>query len=200
MDVTSFPSHGGLPLCHGKILFSKIKSGAGFTLVELLSTVAIVSVVLGLGIPALNATLNSNRLTTSLNALAGSLSYTRSEAIKRNQHVVLCKSPEGSRCARQGDWRYGWLVYEDKNQNRLLDAEESILGSHRLAGEIEVDYRAFGSRHYLVYRPSGATRTNGTFTFCDPAYPESARALIITKSGRPRLSKVRASGDPLDCG
>ena len=201
MDVTTFTSHGRLPARHGKFLFSDFNHCSGFTLVELLSTVTIVMLVLGVGLPALKATVTSNRLTTSLNALAGSLAYTRSEAVKRNRDVVICKSlATDTRCTRQGDWRHGWLVYVDMNQNRSLDDDEPILGTHSMSQNIEVDYRAFGSRHYLVYRPSGMTRTNGTFTFCDPDYPETARALIITKTGRPRLSKVRADGSPLDCG
>lgn len=200
MDVTTFTSHGRPPVRHGKFLFSGSNHCTGFTLVELLSTIAIVSVVLGLGAPLFKATLTTSRLTTSINAMAGTLAYTRSEAVKRNQHVVLCKSLEGTQCTREGDWRHGWLVYVDINRNRSLDDNEPILGTHSLAQSIEVDYRAFGSRHYLVYRPSGMTRTNGTFTFCDPNYPETAKALIITKTGRPRLSKVRADGSALDCG
>jgi type IV fimbrial biogenesis protein FimT len=200
MDVTSFTSRGRLPLRHGKFLIAGLGQCAGFTLVELLSTVMIVLIIFGVGIPVLKATVTTNRLASSINALAGTLAYTRSEAIRRNQHVVICKSNSGTECTRESDWRLGWLVYVDMNQNRALDETEAILGTHRQTDKIQVDYRAFGSRHYLVYRPSGTTRTNGTFTFCDPAYPESARALIITKTGRARLSKVQADGSALECG
>ncbi len=200
MDVTSFTSHGRPPVRHGKFLFHGAFRQSGYSLVELLSAIAIVSIVFSLGIPLVKSTISTNRLTTSLNALAGSLSYTRSEAIRRNQHVVLCKSQSGTQCTRQGDWRFGWMVYVDINRNRSLDKDEPVLGSHSLSERIQLDYRAFGSRNYLVYRPSGATRTNGTFTFCDPANPGSARALIITKTGRPRLSKVKADGGTLECG
>ena len=201
MDVTSFASRSGYRNRYGSFLYSDFSLSAGYTLVELLSTLAIVSIVLGFGAPALKATLTTNRITTSVNALAGSLAYTRSEAVKRNRHVVICKSlADTTDCTRQGDWRNGWLVFVDINQNRTLDEGETILGTHSLKQNIQIDYRAFGSRHYLVYRPSGFTRTNGTFTFCDPRFPETARALIITKTGRPRLSKVRADGSALECG
>jgi type IV fimbrial biogenesis protein FimT len=200
MDVTSFSSRGRHEVCHGKFLLPGFGHCAGFTLLELLSTITIILIIFGIGIPVLKATLTTNRLATSINALAGTLAYTRSEAIRRNQHVVVCKSNASTVCTREGDWRQGWLVYVDMNQNRSLDEQETILGSHSLTEKIHVDYRAFGSRHYLVYRPSGTTRTNGTFTFCDPAYPETARALIITKTGRARLSNVQADGSALDCG
>jgi type IV fimbrial biogenesis protein FimT len=200
MDVTSFISRGRHEVCCGKFLLAGFRRSAGFTLVELLSTITITLIIFGIGIPVLNTTVTTNRLATSINALAGTLAYTRSEAIRRNQHVVVCKSKTGTECTQQDDWRQGWLVYVDMNRNRSLDAAETILASHRLSEKIHVDYRAFGSRHYLVYRPSGTTRTNGTFTFCDPHYPESARALIITKTGRARLSNVQADGSALACG
>ena len=200
MDVTSFASRGNHGVCRGKFLLADFRHCTGFTLLELLSTITIILILFGIGIPVLKAMVTTNRLSTSINALAGTLAYTRSEAIRRNQHVVVCKSKTGTECTREGDWRLGWLIYVDRDQNRSLDEAETILGSHRLTERIQVDYRAFGSRHYLVYRPSGTTRTNGTFTFCDPAYPEAARALIITKTGRARLSKVQADGSALKCG
>jgi type IV fimbrial biogenesis protein FimT len=200
MDVTSFTSRGRHGVCRGKFLRPGFRHSAGFTLLELLSILAIVMILFGIGMPFLKATVTTNRLATSINALAGTLAYTRSEAIRRNQHVVVCKSHGAIECTREGDWRQGWLVYVDINRNRILDEEEPILGSDRLTEKIQVAYRAFGSRHYLVYRPSGTTHTNGTFTFCDPAYPETARALIITKTGRARLSNASAGGGRLDCG
>ena len=199
MDVTSFTSRGKHEVCRGKFLLAGFRHCAGFTLVELLSAITIMLIIFGIGIPVLKTTVTTNRLATSINALAGTLAYSRSEAIRRNHHVVVCKSKTGTECTRQGDWRQGWLVYVDMNRNRSLDTAETILGSHRLGEKIHVDYRAFGSRHYLVYRPSGTTRTNGTFTFCDPHYPASARALIITKTGRARLSQVQADGNALVC-
>ncbi len=202
MDVTSFASRGKHSTRHGTFLYAtrNQRLTAGFSLLELLSTIAIISLVLGLAVPSLKAVLISNRVTNSINALAGSLAYTRSEAVKRNRDVVICKSlANANRCTREGDWRNGWLIYVDINQNRALDEAEPILGIHNLGQDIQLEYRAFGSRHYLVYRPTGMTRTNGTFTFCDPDYPDTARALIVTKTGRPRLSKVKSNGDPLDC-
>lgn len=200
MDVTSFVSRGRHGVCRGQLLLVGFRYCAGFTLLELLGTITIVLIIFGIGISVLKTTVSTNRLATSINALAGSLAYTRSEAIRRNQPIVICKRMTDMECSREGDWRQGWLVYVDVNRNRTLDETETILGSHQLAEKIQVDYRAFGSQHYLVYRPSGTTRTNGTFTFCDPAYPESARALIITKTGRARLSTVQADGSALECG
>jgi type IV fimbrial biogenesis protein FimT len=205
MDVITFASRERHRAGRGKLLSSALPYTfppcRGFTLLDLLSAMAIVVLVLGFGLPALQTTVASNRLATRLNALAGTLAYARSEAIRRNQRVVICKSDAGGRCVRRPDWREGWLVYVDANANHRQDADETVLARYGAlpAGQI-LDYRAFGSRHYLVYRPDGVTRTNGTFTFCDPDRPELARALILTKTGRARLSRTRGDGSPLPCG
>ena len=135
MDVTSFTSRGKHEVCRGKFLRTGFRQSAGFTLVELLSAITIVLIIFGIGIPVLKTTVTTNRLATSINALAGTLAYTRSEAIRRNQHVVMCKSMTGTECTQQGNWREGWVGYVDMNRNRSLDASETILGSHRL-GEV----------------------------------------------------------------
>jgi len=174
---------------------------AGFTLIELLVTLAVVVVLLTLGAPTLQAMAATNRLASGVNNLVGTLALARSEAVKRNREVVVCQSNGGPSCSHAGDWQNGWRVYVDHNGNRRQDAGEPTLGqSGGLAEGLQLTYRAFGSRRYLVYYPTGMTRTNGTFTFCDPDNPARARAVVLTKSGRPRRSKVGASGQPLSCG
>ena len=173
----------------------------GFTLIELLVTLAVVTTLLTLGVPALQATVSTNRLATGVNGLVGTLALARSEAVKRNGDVVVCQSNDGLTCSRKGDWRDGWRVFLDRNRNRLQDAGEPTLAqSGGLVEGLQLTYRAFGSRRYVVYYPGGTTRTNGTFTFCDPAHPEMARSVILTKSGRPRRSDLGASGQALSCG
>jgi len=205
MDVITFASRGRLAVGRGKFFSNtpqySFNHCRGFTLLELLSALAIVMLLFGFGLPALQRTVAGNRLVTGLNALAGTLAYARSEAIRRNQRIVICKSNADGRCVRRADWREGWLVYVDANANNRRDSSDIVLSRHgALPTGQTLDYRAFGSRHYLVYRPNGMTRTNGTFTFCDPAHPGLARALIISKTGRPRLSTTQDDGSPLPCG
>ncbi|MDZ7662775.1 GspH/FimT family pseudopilin [Thiohalophilus sp.] len=173
----------------------------GFTLLELIVVIAVASILLGLGVPSLGPFLSSERGVTRMNNLAASLALTRSEAIKRNQHVVLCKSPGGEYCQRKGaSWHDGWIVFVDRDHDRRRGDDEPII-QHQGSGNVDqtLTYAAFGSRHYITYRPSGMTRTNGTFTLCDPRYPDNARALILMKTGRVRSSRVKANGEPLEC-
>lgn len=199
MDVTHIRSRGRMDGgCGHSNSFVTVR---GFTLLELFIVIAIASILLGLGAPTLGPFLSSERGITRMNSLASSLALSRSEAVKRNQHVVLCKSPDGEYCQRKGaNWHDGWMVFVDQDHDRRRSKDEPII-QYQGPGSPDqtVTYSAFGSRHYITYRPGGSTRTNGTFTFCDPRYPDNARALILMKTGRVRSSRVKANGEPLEC-
>ena len=172
----------------------------GMTLTEMLITLAICSIVLGIVIPSTGHIINANRLTTQVNELRSSLALTRSEAIKTNQQVVICKSQDNQYCIRQGQWQQGWIVFIDQNRDRRRDEQEPLLlAKQALPQRIELRYQAFGSRHYIAYYPTGITNTNGTFTFCDTNATNRSIALILSKTGRIRLHKARSGGRPLNC-
>lgn len=210
MEVyTLRPGQGGRGEFHSKAVNSepdKTKTGIpttgtpGYTLIELLATIAIISILVGSSLPSLSHLFESDTLASSINSLTGALARTRSESIKRNQQVVLCKSQDGESCSTQSRWEQGWIIFSDLDQDRDRDANEPVIQVQtHLSQLIQLDYRAFGSSNYIVYRPEGFTRTNGTFTFCVRNNPETARALILMKTGRVRLSTAKSDGSPLDC-
>jgi len=177
------------------------KFATGFTLLEILFTLTISIITLGIGVPVMGGIIDSNRVAGQINALRGALALTRSEAIRRNQQVILCKSNDGKNCTKQGTWDKGWIVFEDGNHNRKRDANEELMLVHKeLPNGHTLNYRGFGSHNYVVYRPTGITQMNGTFTLCAPNSPERSKTLILTKTGRVRLSTTRADGSPLKCG
>ena len=173
----------------------------GFTLIELLVTLAVVFIGLHLGMVALQPVLVENRIVTRANTLLGMLQMARSEAIRHNRDVVICHSTDGQSCDRVADWTDSWIVFLDLNRNRRREPGEAILAFRQAPDNgTRAVYRAFGSRHYLTYRPDGRTHTNGTFTLCDPRFAEASRAVIVTKSGRPRVSREGPGGRALRCG
>jgi len=172
----------------------------GFTLFELLITLAIGALILGLGVPMMGSLLDANRVAGQVNALRGALALTRSEAIRRNQQVVLCKSADGEHCGKRQAWSRGWMVYVDRNENHAREAQEPVVLAHGAVSEGHtVDYHGFGSHNYISYRPTGFTQMNGTFEICAAHAPDFSKALILMKTGRVRLSKTRPDGSPLKC-
>lgn len=176
------------------------KRAVGFTLFELLFTLAAAAITLGLGVPTMGNLIYSSRVAGQVNALHGALALTRSEAIRRNQQVVLCKTANGEHCSRQVSWSRGWMVFVDRNQNHARDDAEPVVLVHgALPNGHTLDYRGFGSHNYIVYHPTGFTRMNGTFELCATRAPRFSKALILMKTGRVRLSKTRPDGSPLNC-
>jgi prepilin-type N-terminal cleavage/methylation domain-containing protein len=90
-----------------------MRKEAGLTLVELLVTIAVLGVLLGIGIPAFGGLAQDNRLSTTTNRLVGALHLTRSEAVRRNARVTICSSADGEYCATEGGWEQGWIVFVD---------------------------------------------------------------------------------------
>lgn len=177
---------------------------AGFTLIELLTVVAVASVLLSLAAPAMSNMANSMRLSTAGNSFFSSLLLARSEAIKRNARVVVCKSATGDACASTGGWEQGWIVFHDVNNNAALDAGEVILSREQALPQ---PIRLTGNGpviSYVSYTPMGKTSfasgafQAGTFTVCpESATRVEARQIVISSAGRPRTVKTTVEHCPL---
>lgn len=81
-----------------------MKIARGFTLLELMITVALLGILAALAAPSFNSLIQSSRLTASANELVAALQMARMEAIRTNSRVEVCPSTNGSSCAGS-DWR-----------------------------------------------------------------------------------------------
>ena len=172
----------------------------GLSLVELMVTLAVSVILLAIGSPAFHAILGTTSLSAEVNSLSASLALARSEAIKRGAQVIVCKSRDGEHCSSKGAWSDGWIVYSDDNWNRARDSEERLFFVRdKLPGRVRLSYKAFPTGNYIAYRPGGFSKMNGTFTFCVDGQPDLGRAIIVSWTGRPRLSNTLRDGSALNC-
>ena len=96
----------------------------GFTIIELMVAIAVLGVLMGIGVPGMQSFLQNSRLISQINLLSTSLAIARSEAIKRNDRVLICVSTNGTACEATGSgttWDDGWLVFVDRNNNSVVD-------------------------------------------------------------------------------
>lgn len=172
----------------------------GFTLNELVITLAVGSALASMAFPAFENMVANSRLTSQHNEFLRHLHLARSEAIKRGEHIVLCKSRELQECESSAEWHDGWIVFTDSNLNKQPDGSDNIVLTHPALPQSQtLTYAAFPSSNYVVYRPTGLTTGNGTFTLCDRRGASHARALVLYKTGRVRNAKEKPNGNPLTC-
>lgn len=82
----------------------------GFSLIELMMTIAVAVILMMIAVPSFQYVTNSNRMSSEINGLLGDLQFARSEAIKEGQYVTVCASSDGASCSDLTAWQNGWIV------------------------------------------------------------------------------------------
>lgn len=100
----------------------------GFTLVELMVTVAVLAIVLGIAIPSFSSILLNNRISTTAHELHAAMQLARSESIKRKKPIVLCGANAAlDECVQNGtNWSSGWLMTLDGEVLRVWEPGRSL--------------------------------------------------------------------------
>ena len=161
-----------------------MKKTSGFTLLELMITMAIVGLVFAIGIPSMNTFIQNDRLVTQINTLIGHLSYARSEAVKRSQQVGVCVSNNTTSCTGGNNWENGWIIFVDIDGDGSFTAGDEILrAQQQLKGENTLSPGTVGSQVTYDYRGFLASDV-GTFSLCDDRGDGYAKAITVTASGR----------------
>ena len=181
----------------------KLTRQTGYTLAELLTTIAVVGILSAVAIPGTRDIIQNNRRVNLTNNLVYTMHLARNEAIKLNQQVTACPSQFGWTCDTT-DWSLGWIVFNDINQNRTPSGgDERILLTMTGIDGVDIDPDTFTTD--FTYRPNGrimgATTADNTgqFTFCDARGADEARVVIVAANGRPQLSHVQSDGSDPSC-
>ncbi len=171
----------------------------GITLVELVSTLAISGVLVGTAVPGFQGLTAKSRMSAEVNTLLSHLYLARSEAVKRVTPAVLCPSINGSSCISQPDWHRGYILFSDRNNNGQRDNGEELLGAYQ-GGARQVTAISSIYRKRVTYRPDGmAGGSNVTVTFCHQDDVTPPKAVIVSNTGRPRISSTKPDGTALTC-
>jgi type IV fimbrial biogenesis protein FimT len=95
---------------------SQSRRSDGFTLLELLVALSVVSLLVGIAVPGFVDLIRNSRTTTLANDLVASVNIARSEAVQRGRSVTLCSSTDGQTCGGNTDWSSGWVVLNSLGQ------------------------------------------------------------------------------------
>lgn len=96
------------------------KHNKGFTLIEMMVTVAVLAIILGIGVPSFQGLIERNRVSTATDKLFSALTTARSEAIRLGQDVSVTQEDDG--------WGNGWTIAIDSS-NTELRVENALPGN-----------------------------------------------------------------------
>lgn len=159
----------------------------GWTLIELLIATSIAVVLMLIAVPDFQKLLAKQRIDIAARDLFAAILLTRAEAIRRGERVDLMP-------ANEVDWRSGWIIFVDANNNHRPDTAEKIIHTHaplgkRLVIESHLHDRAIP---YIAFGANGRSRTNANSQISQPGHLDlilagQRRRIILNFTGRPRL-------------
>lgn len=181
----------------------------GFTLVELMVSVTVLGVLLGMAVPAFANLMAANRLTTQTSELLASLNLARSEAVRRAQPVTL-------RAASLDNYALGWTVFPDADADGAaastptdtdgepVRATAAFKGSPTAkrvtrsgtAPAFTYTVSTDAARGSVIFTARGAitATTPAFFRLCDPTNPTiNGRVVQVNVVGKVSVDSVSAT-------
>lgn len=164
----------------------------GFTLLELLITLAIITLLITLGVPSFSAQIHNSKVKTTTLSLQEAIALTRSQAVMANMRTTL-KAEDG--------WENGWEIFRDSNSDGTRDPEEILLIVSREKVDSVLITANRPVKNYISFIGSGESRLDGsanggafqagTLTIC-PVTRGKGYQLILARGGRVRTQELAA--------
>ena len=169
----------------------------GYSLYELLMTLSLVAIIIGLGLPSLAGITARSRQHAEINALFHAIHVARKESIMRRRVVSICPSVDAVSCQPGEDWSSGWLMFanHDGDEPPWIDAGEPLLQAHSVSENVRIT----ANRRGFTLRATQKRATNGTIVVCDTAGRIAPKALVVSYTGRPRVALKTTRGKPYSC-
>ena len=189
--------------CLKKAVSQTWRRASGFTMIEMLITIAVAAILMGIAIPSFRYITNANRIASEINGLVGDLQLARAQAIKEGRTVTVCQSSDSATCTNSTSWASGWIVFSDPANVGVYDAGEVYIrkqkpfsGSDTLTSSNGVWAITFNREGYAVGMPN-----NGTLMSLHDSSNTSAwtRCLLINLSGQMTSQMYGATNNGVTC-
>ena len=160
-----------------------LEPSRGFTLPELLVTLAIVVILITMTAPSMQGLIINQRVASATQEVFTAIHLARSEAIKRQRTVSLCSTVDGASCDQDNSgWEQGWLIFTDADADGILENGDQVLRINEAQSEQIII--SWNQGFSVSFNSRGQTDVAGTFEICADG---EARAVVLSLTGRPRV-------------
>ena len=164
----------------------------GLTLVDLIASLAILSILYELAAPAFFRLIERNKAATGINWIISAINITRISAVDYGSLTTLCPTQDDRRCS--GIWHGRVMIFTDPNNDQTLNEGEHIITTLDFPHEgSTLKWRAFRNKQYLQMTSQGFTNfQNGNFVYCSREQnPLFSRQIVLNTQGRVKKSVDR---------
>lgn len=144
----------------------------GFTAIEMMIVVVIIAILTAIAAPNMGAMIRNQRVKTAAFDIFATLTYARSEAVKRNLSVTVAAKDAA-------DWTKGWTV-KDSNNTTLKDETDRQLN----ADELRVSLAPAAVTFARTGRLAGGAAPQFSLTATNVS-ADRFRCITVDLSGRP---------------
>lgn len=140
----------------------------GFTLLELMFSIAIVAILTAIAVPSFREYTRNSSAAAAQNALITAFNLAKSAAITRSMPVSVCPSTDGASCAGSAaDWGSGWMVFTDTGTSGKFDGDDvkiQVWPAVQHSINVTADASS-GSAKFIQFEPTGTIEPIATLTF-----------------------------------
>ncbi len=162
-----------------------MRNHSGYTLLELVCTIILISILLTIAIPHFQSLKNQHLLDIQTAQLQNDIQFARNSAISLHTNINLCPSDDDQTCVTNSN--NGWILFISsiKNNEPIM----TILRQYQLKNESHIQWLGMGNDPKLVFNQLGnAQGHNGRFIVQIKNNAQLQRTLIISPTGRMRLA------------